>query len=595
MITDNNYTPKTIAENAELKFSIPLYQRLFAWGESEITQLLDDLVEHFKMRGSSPYYIGMLTVINDANTKSLIDGQQRFTVMIILGICLKEYYTEWGQFIGSNKLHFTARSEDQDYITYRANNLEDRPAYINEKMEIGINTIKKYIDDKVVEPEKFAENVYENLTFFLSELPDNYSKYPSSLNRYFEIMNSEGRSLEQHEILKVNMLRDAGSAAEGCDIDLMAIWNAVCQMDVPLIKLSDEEEDSAVQKYREAINECENGQYKGVVNMLNCKGDGEKIGRSIIEIEPQKYDFKKQNKDSKYGSIIDFPEFLLFVLFIIKNGDIESYKKYELDSIFRDVFKGSAAVNFFKEMLRYRLLFDLYVVKRDMTTLGGGYTIMIDDDDNRLKQFQSMLFVSTDSLIVKFNWLKCLIDHVSENNSTDSTSILKELKAYDNNLHKIESINVCCWSYEKRNIDRYWFWRLDYYLWERRKELISNINLRSCIDNYIFRRNRSIEHLYPQNDEKQSLKLIEKESLIHSFGNLAMISIEFNSTQSDDPVDVKFARIKSQADKCALQSIKLYHMYMTAETDANKWGPEVINKHVAEMESVLLKSYEISD
>jgi hypothetical protein len=35
-------------------------------------------------------------------------------------------------------------------------------------------------------------------------------------------------------------------------------------------------------------------------------------------------------------------------------------------------------------------------------------------------------------------------------------------------------------------IDRYWFWRLDYYLWESRKEIIQGINHLDIADKYIF-------------------------------------------------------------------------------------------------------------
>lgn len=36
------YTPRKIVDSG-LFFSIPLYQRLFEWGEDQIIQLLDDL------------------------------------------------------------------------------------------------------------------------------------------------------------------------------------------------------------------------------------------------------------------------------------------------------------------------------------------------------------------------------------------------------------------------------------------------------------------------------------------------------------------------------------------------------------------------
>ena len=98
------------------------------------------------------------------------------------------------------------------------------------------------------------------------------------------------------------------------------------------------------------------------------------------------------------------------------------------------------------------------------------------------------------------------------------------------------------------------------------------------MDEYVFRANRSIEHLHPQHQVNNE-DWDDKD--IHSFGNLAMISQSFNSQQSDDPVTVKFARIMDQAHNHTLQSLKLYHMYLLADKNPNGWTVEVkknINK-----------------
>ena len=80
------YTPSSISEDAGLSFSIPLYQRLFEWGEEQITQLLDDLYSTYNRDVNAPYYIGMLTSYKGGKDIELVDGQQRFTAMVLLGI-----------------------------------------------------------------------------------------------------------------------------------------------------------------------------------------------------------------------------------------------------------------------------------------------------------------------------------------------------------------------------------------------------------------------------------------------------------------------------------------------------------------------------
>ena len=81
--TKQAFTPDTISGDEGLFFSIPLYQRLFEWGEEQIIQLLDDLYSSYTRDCNSPYYIGMLTAKETGKNKELVDGQQRFTAMLL--------------------------------------------------------------------------------------------------------------------------------------------------------------------------------------------------------------------------------------------------------------------------------------------------------------------------------------------------------------------------------------------------------------------------------------------------------------------------------------------------------------------------------
>jgi len=82
-------------------YVIPIYQRNFAWRNSEITQLIQDIVDYIKKDNLSinekpNYYIGTLIVYerkNGGNTIfETIDGQQRLTTLtIILNLIKKEF------------------------------------------------------------------------------------------------------------------------------------------------------------------------------------------------------------------------------------------------------------------------------------------------------------------------------------------------------------------------------------------------------------------------------------------------------------------------------------------------------------------------
>ena len=54
----HRYTPKLIVEDkANLCFNIPLYQRLFAWGEGQVKGLMFDLRECCRVLGMGTFMI----------------------------------------------------------------------------------------------------------------------------------------------------------------------------------------------------------------------------------------------------------------------------------------------------------------------------------------------------------------------------------------------------------------------------------------------------------------------------------------------------------------------------------------------------------
>ena len=89
-------TPELICEKyADKRYQIPIYQRLFEWDQEKIEQLLNDLYISYKKEPDNPYYVGMLTSTIDgedlAEGNNLVDGQQRFTVMTLIGLVMLSY------------------------------------------------------------------------------------------------------------------------------------------------------------------------------------------------------------------------------------------------------------------------------------------------------------------------------------------------------------------------------------------------------------------------------------------------------------------------------------------------------------------------
>lgn len=578
------YTPEKIVEE-KLIFSIPLYQRLFSWGEEQVKGLLYDLKNHFDpdLDNGTPYYLGMLSCIKSGNHYDLIDGQQRFTVMILLAIVLRNYYEKWNGFLdGGKRLRFMSRTKDNEYLTAVIN----RHVEIldpNRKMEDG----KKIIFDFMVSQfssddmrESFAKSAYTRMSFFFSELPLSYASNPASLNKYFEAMNAGGKGLEQHEILKVKLMR-----GEENKVHLTQIWNAVCDLNRPVIKRNEKDlEEGYRSKYMQAIELCRNHRFNEAFELCESSYDIED-NNEIGDIEAKQQDFRQSFIETGERSFITFPEFLMMVIDIYLNlsGSYSFYRK-ELLKIYES-HPIPDKQDFYNQLLFYRLLLDYYIVYKEGDENTNKYDIVFKEGASAeaLKQYQSMLYVSQSPF---YNWLKPVLERLHNETVRDTDELLLWIKEIDNSLHPLpRDVNEMTYD---NGIDRYWFWRLDYYLWERKEDYFKTEEEKQIVEEYVFRANRSIEHLHPQHQENND---IWGDGDIHSFGNLAMISQSFNSQQSDDPVTVKFARIKDQAHNHTLQSIKMYLMYLDAEKSPLGWKVDIKNKHQDKMYDLLKKSY----
>lgn len=578
------YTPEKIVEE-KLIFSIPLYQRLFSWGEEQVKGLLYDLKNHFDpdLDNGTPYYLGMLSCIKSGNHYDLIDGQQRFTVMILLVIVLRNYYEKWNGFLdGGKRLRFMSRTKDNEYLTAVIN----RQVEIldpNRKMEDG----KKIIFDFMVSQfssddmrESFAKSAYTRMSFFFSELPLSYASNPASLNKYFEAMNAGGKGLEQHEILKVKLMQ-----GEENKVHLTQIWNAVCDLNRPVIKRNEKDlEEGYRSKYMQAIELCRNHRFNEAFELCESSYDTED-NNEIGDIEAKQQDFRQSFIETGERSFITFPEFLMMVIDIYLNlsGSYSFYRK-ELLKIYES-HPIPDKQDFYNQLLFYRLLLDYYIVYKEGDENTNKYDIVFKEGASAeaLKQYQSMLYVSQSPF---YNWLKPVLERLHNETVRDTDELLLWIKEIDNSLHPLpRDVNEMTYD---NSIDRYWFWRLDYYLWERKEDYFKTEEEKQIVEEYVFRANRSIEHLHPQHQENND---IWGDDDIHSFGNLAMISESFNSQQSDDPVTVKFARIKDQAHNHTLQSIKMYLMYLDAEKSPLGWKVDIKNKHQDKMYDLLKKSY----
>jgi len=224
-------TPKGLLNGTE-HYLIPMYQRNYAWGNSEIEQLIVDIMDaQIDAKNSNDYknyYLGTLVVFERPLLSSkrkvleVIDGQQRFTTLSLLIIYLKNYFTGINSdydmsWYTEQNIDFESRPKSTQTLELLLNdNLETyehlHEAKLNPAIINGYKFISEVIKSKFITPnnedqqptttlEEFCDYLFQYVQIARVPVPDE-----TDLNHYFEVMNNRGEQLEKHEIIKARLL-----------------------------------------------------------------------------------------------------------------------------------------------------------------------------------------------------------------------------------------------------------------------------------------------------------------------------------------------------------------------------------------------------
>ena len=386
---------KTLFSEVGVRYVIPRYQRAYAWEEKEIEQLIDDICDDNDPKRD--YYIGSLIVARrkagDEVEYEVIDGQQRLTTIYLLLQCLlDEGYFSRGEVSVGEALSFDCRSKSNctlAYIRTDAQKSESKEELLDQSILLAVDIIKKKLarefGDGMEDQKKFVDRL-KHVVLYRIEVPEH-----TDLNRYFEIMNTRGEQLEQHDILKARLMNYLDDA---CEREAFArIWEACSDM-TGYVQMHFSVED------REKLF----GQWwsdppsKNALREL-CKGkrrsEGKSDGLDISKIIDSKFEvddvdgaLKKRDAEARFESIIDFPYFLLHVLRVFCRAERLSMDgAEELGSLLDDKLllkdfdkviascekrgdmdvKRWFACTFIQLLLSSRFLFDKFIIKRENT------------------------------------------------------------------------------------------------------------------------------------------------------------------------------------------------------------------------------------
>jgi len=266
-------------------------------------------------------------------------------------------------------------------------------------------------------------------------------------------------------------------------------------------------------------------------------------------------------------------------------------KKF-IDSLKSHWQNNDSALLFIFSLLKYRFLFDTYIIKREFTKdykeegkwslqklekyeyQKGKYTLhkpeykstfsndQLQAYNQQIKTLQS-IFRITYTSPKTMHWISKLLIELNNDQNVYLVQILEKyacMKIHFSNYKTSSGFGI----------DRIIFTYLDYILY--RDKLTETVN-------YEFQFRTSIEHFYPQNpiDSAKDWK-IDKNNILNSFGNLALITVSANSKFSNlspkSKVD-SYPAIINQSPK-----LKLMAKYET-------WDEKSVKKHEEEMLKIL--------
>ena len=624
--------------DTDAHYVIPRYQRAYAWEDKEIGQLIDD-INDIDIDSSENYYIGSLIVSKvqgKTETYEVVDGQQRLTTLFLLLQYLVSKGTlkrELGQ-----TLSFDCRP-NSNYTLVRIqkildNKMDDENS-IEQPIVNGIRAIRQKFEEKSGLNRNDFVSRLAHVVLYRIEVPEH-----TDLNRYFETMNTRGEQLEQHDILKAQLmgyLTDRGEQKQndrGEQEFFSKIWNACSDM-TGYVQMHFPPAD------REKIfgNEWNGWPTDEWSDYQQCFGVTEESeqGATIAEIVDSKFKIDDidglldNNIHVRFDSIIDFPYFLLHALrvFVELNeislekplGDLLDDKK--LISDFKNVInqgkingkpikndKKTFSQMFIIHLLQTRYLFDRFIIKREYsgennegewslkelftsgqsskkkayyknTDLRDAYE-RVKTSESRNKEclmIQSALRVSYTSPKV-MHWITELILWLFNNDDNQNpklTDVAVSIAAQATQENFLNGGNYKLGVQTPHIVFNF----LDYLLWKNDKKKY---------EDFEFEFRNSVEHWYPQNPSDGSFDSWNNKD---TFGNLCIISRNVNSKFSNLSPESKMKSYEKMVKKGSLKLRIMGHIIQNSSNE--DWIKTQCQEHEYEMINILKAACKMHD
>ncbi len=620
-------------------FKVPIYQRLYVWEDGQIRTLLEDLLTAYQS-DKEIFYLGSVLVVEydgDCKTEGccfdLIDGQQRFTTLWMMSMIfsniqnmydngLATFRYEYEKDRNYPRIEFSIRPKVNKFFSDFLERGESK-IDIDERIGKALKLMQAFVNEQTQQDETFVlddfmDFIFRKVQMVLTEVPAH-----TDLNKLFEVINNRGVQLQHHEILKAKMLKKLDKV----DRDKYAIlWDACSYMeqyieknirDIAEIKISDLFDNNKSKVDEESVAYADKVLEKISIKHSEVLEESltiEKILNESLTLNDPSYDLADEEYEAdNVRSIISFPMLLEHTLRIWlaekKYEDIPKILDKELLQIFNDHFfkhnVNEEDITYFIEILwEIRYIFDKYIIKWVSTGEEEHHIICklrLNKSKNSLSLIrqhpqsnsgfsllQSMLYHSQQ--ITTHYWLTPLLSYIYENPGKNAYAYLRHL---DNHLLCSSSDRPLIertWEFinqpwVEKEIDsallneplgvgfpHYWFYKLEFVLWYSKRKFINDKRW----DDFRMTAKNSVEHISPQTRQIVDQDIVS-ESVLNTFGNLALVSRSINSEYGNKPYNEKRKHFENN-NATKLDSLKMDMIYQHED-----WNDILSKKHQKDM------------
>ena len=607
-------------EDSDAIYTVPVYQRNYAWRAEQIEQLISDIQDAIDGHEDG-YFLGNLIVTERQSLTTdfeVIDGQQRLTTLYLLLTFLAEA-GDVPYDAHQDRLRYESRPRATEALR-RLATAPSRHAVLSAHssngedtgIHQGFNVIRQFMDQHIrdaAERRQFADFLRTKVTVVRASLPPK-----TDFNRYFEIMNTRGQQLQQADIVKARLMRHlADDRQRAC---FAWIWEACADMD-SYVQMSLTRGDTNLRNEIFGddwswLTVASFEQLLGIYRPVDSSPAADDLSLTL-DVALAKYAVagapavSEDPENVRFRSTIEFPAFLLHVLKVMNRDDDDEQEGHlddkrlikRFDRFDEDLGadKAQRVQDFAFELLRCRNLFDSFILKRQYTATNSdegdwslqrllkrvsknrstpGYinTFSRDSDEieedgdvdpttNSLLLLQSMLRVTYTSPRT-MHWITKLLKLLakSEPDRVSGPELAEVLRGYARG--KVKDAFFIDEEPSGFGISRIVFTYLDYLLLTDQQKSEFRFSFRN-----------SIEHFYPQHpDEQQSGAVVSAECL-NLLGNLALVSVGANSKFSNSLPNAKAHNFQTTIET---QSPKLQEMSRITR-NKQEWGDKEVRAH----------------